>query len=57
MLRYETMNENKMIYCLIGQAMQKIGAIGKDSTATNGNGRQMYKFRGIDAVPSLSLTR
>ena len=44
------MSESKMIYCLIGQAMQKVGAIGKDSTATNGNGRQMYKFRGIDAV-------
>lgn len=38
------------IYSLIGQAMRKIGAIGKDSTATNANGKQMYKFRGIDAV-------
>ena len=42
--------EKSMIFGLIGQAMQKIGAIGKDSTATNGSGRQMYKFRGIDAV-------
>ena len=42
--------EKEMIYGLIGQAMKKIGAIGKDSTATNYNGKQMYKFRGIDAV-------
>ena len=40
----------EMIYGLIGQAMRKVGAIGKDSTATNMNGKQMYKFRGIDAV-------
>lgn len=39
-----------MIYTLIGQAMRKIGAIGKNGTATNGYGKQMYKFRGIDAV-------
>ena len=38
------------IYGLIGQAMKKIGAIGKDSTAQNYNGKAMYKFRGIDAV-------
>ena len=38
------------IYRLIGKAMQKVGAIGKDSTATNNSGKQMYKFRGIDAV-------
>lgn len=44
------MAEKAMIYGLIAQAMQKVGAIGKDSTATNGNGKQMYKFRGIDAV-------
>lgn len=44
------MAEKAMIYGLIAQAMQKVGAIGKDSTATNGSGKQMYKFRGIDAV-------
>lgn len=38
------------IYGLIAQAMGKVGAIGKESTATNGSGKQMYKFRGIDAV-------
>lgn len=43
------MNNGK-IYELIGTAMRKVGAIGKDSTATNINGKQMYKFRGIDAV-------
>lgn len=40
------MNEGKMIYGLIGQAMRKIGAIGK----TSENTQQKYKFRGIDAV-------
>lgn len=40
----------EQIFGLIGQAMKKVGAIGKDSTATNINGKQMYKFRGIDAV-------
>ena len=35
-----------MIFGLIGQAMRKIGAIGKDSK----NAQQGYKFRGIDAV-------
>lgn len=44
------MSEGSMIFGLIGQAMRKIGAIGKDSTATNNSGKQMYKFRGIDAV-------
>ena len=43
------MSEGK-IFGLIGQAMQKIGAIGKDSTATNYNGKAMFNFRGIDAV-------
>lgn len=43
------MSEGK-IYSLIGQAMSKIGAIGKDSTATNNSGKRMYNFRGIDAV-------
>ena len=38
------------IYGLIAQAMKEIGAIGKDSTATNNSGKIMYKFRGIDAV-------
>lgn len=38
------------IYGLIQKAMGKIGAIGKDSAATNYAGKQMYKFRGIDAV-------
>ena len=36
----------EQIYGLIQQAMQDIGAIGKDST----NAQQKYKFRGIDAV-------
>ena len=40
----------EQIYGLIGQAMKKVRAIGKDSTATNMAGKQMYKFRGIDAV-------
>lgn len=40
----------EQIYGLIAKAMSKVGAIGKDSTATNINGKQMYKFRGIDAV-------
>ena len=44
------MSEGNMIFGLIGQAMRKIGAIGKDSTATNYNGKAMYSFRGIDAV-------
>ena len=51
----EVMNEvvfpAKLMICeLIQKAMQEIGAIGKDSTATNYNGKVMYKFRGIDAV-------
>ena len=37
---------NAMIYGLIGQAMRKVGAIGKDSV----NQSQKYRFRGIDAV-------
>ena len=40
----------EQIYGLIGQVMKKVGAIGKESTATNQSGKQMYKFRGIDAV-------
>jgi hypothetical protein len=44
------MAEKAMIYGLIAQAMGKIGAIGKDSTATNVSGKKMYNFRGIDAV-------
>jgi len=39
-----------MVCGLIQQAMNEIGAIGKDSAATNYNGKMMYKFRGIDAV-------
>ena len=46
----DTTKNIPMIYGLIQKAMQKVGAIGKDSTATNMNGKQMYKFRGIDAV-------
>ena len=42
--------ENAMIFGKIAQAMSKVGAIGKDSTATNQNGKKMYSFRGIDAV-------
>ena len=38
------------IYGLIGEAMKKIRAIGKSSTAKNASGKEMYKFRGIDAV-------
>ena len=37
---------SEAIYGLIGQAMRKIGAIGK----TSENTQQKYKFRGIDAV-------
>ena len=36
----------EQIYSLIGQAMKKVGAIGKDSV----NAQQKYNFRGIDAV-------
>lgn len=36
----------EMIYGLIGQAMRKVGAIGKDSI----NKTQGFKYRGIDAV-------
>ena len=36
----------EQIYGLIGQAMKKVGAIGKNSF----NEQQKYKFRGIDAV-------
>ena len=38
------------IHELIGKAMNEIGAIGKDSNATDKSGRVQYKFRGIDAV-------
>ena len=38
------------IFGLIQKAMQKVGAIGKDSDARNVSGKVMYKFRGIDAV-------
>lgn len=44
------METKGMIFGLIQQAMGKIGAIGKDSSATNQSGKTMYKFRGIDAV-------
>lgn len=44
------LNQVPMIYGLVGKAMSKIGAIGKDSAATNYSGKTMYKFRGIDAV-------
>ena len=40
------MEKTGQIYELIGKAMGKIGAIGKDSF----NSQQKYKFRGIDAV-------
>ena len=40
----------EQIYVLIASVMKEIGAIGKTSTATNQSGKQMYKFRGIDAV-------
>lgn len=39
-----------LIYQLIGKAMAEIGAIGKDSVSKNASGKEMYKFRGIDAV-------
>ena len=38
--------ESGMIYKLIGQAISKIGAIGKDKTNT----QQGFKYRGIDQV-------
>ena len=44
------MEKKLSIFEAIPLAMQKVGAIGKDSTATNNSGKQMYKFRGIDAV-------
>ena len=44
------MEKKLSIFEAIPLAMQKVGAIGKDSTATNMSGKQMYKFRGIDAV-------
>ena len=44
------MEKKLSIFEAIPMAMQKVGAIGKDSTATNMSGKQMYKFRGIDAV-------
>ena len=40
------MEKNGMIYGLIGQAMQKIGAIGKNTK----NQQQGFMYRGIDAV-------
>ena len=40
------MSEKAMIYGLISQAMQEIGAIGKDSR----NEQQKFMYRGIDAV-------
>ena len=40
----------EQIYKLIGEAMKKVGAIGKDSAATNQSGKRMYMFRGVDAV-------
>ena len=40
------MAEKAMIYGLIGQAMQKIGAIGKNTK----NAQQGFMYRGIDAV-------
>lgn len=40
------MSEKAMIYGLISQAMQEIGAIGKDSR----NQQQGFMYRGIDAV-------
>ena len=40
------MADKEMIYGLIGQAMQKIGAIGKNTK----NAQQGFMYRGIDAV-------
>lgn len=40
------MSESKMIFGLISQAMQMIGAVGKDSR----NEQQKFMYRGIDAV-------
>lgn len=40
------MSEGNMIFGLIGQAMQMIGAVGKDSR----NEQQKFMYRGIDAV-------
>lgn len=40
------MSEKAMIFGLIAKAMNKIGAIGKDSV----NQQQKFKYRGIDAV-------
>ena len=38
------------VFALIGQAMNEIGAIGKDKEAKNFAGKKMYNFRGIDDV-------
>lgn len=49
-VKQEVKVEGPMIYRLVGQAMGRIRAIGKDSSAKNYSGKEMYKFRGIDAV-------
>ena len=38
------------IYSLIGKAMGKIGAIGKDKTSKDRSGGDQFKYRGIDQV-------
>ena len=38
------------IYSLIGKAIGKIGAIGKDKTSKDRNGGEQFKYRGIDQV-------
>ena len=44
------MESKGQIYELIGKAIGKVGAIGKEKQAKDSNGRISYKFRGIDDV-------
>ena len=44
------MENSEMIYKLIGQAIGKIGAIGKDRVSKDRNGVEQFNYRGIDQV-------
>lgn len=46
----ETKTEPGQIYSLIGKAIGKIGAIGKDRTSKDRSGGEQFKYRGIDQV-------
>lgn len=43
-------NAPGQIYSLIGKAIGKIGAIGKDKTSKDRSGGEQFKYRGIDQV-------